>query len=69
MPPAPTAPAIAVAPIKLIVAVVKFKISELRDSGKTNLKIICKGDAPMAWADSIIPSFTSSKDVSIKRPM
>ena len=69
MPPAPTAPAIAVAPIKLMVAVVRFKMSELRASGKINLKIICKGVAPIACADSTIPSLTSSSEVSTKRPI
>ncbi len=34
------------------------------DSGKTNFVIICSGDAPpVAWADSIIPSFTSSDNI------
>ena len=48
IPPPPTAPAIAVAPIKLIVAVVRFKMSELRDSGIINLNTICETVAPIA---------------------
>src|SRR5690625_1060557 len=63
-PPAPTAPAIAVAPTKPIVAVVTLNTREANASGNKNRRIICNGVAPMDLAASIIPASTSKIEFS-----
>src|SRR5699024_12235181 len=62
-----SAPAIAVALSKLIIAVVRLKINEPRASGSKKCQIVCIGVAPIDSAASTIPSSTSKIEFSTRR--